>query len=144
MTQSKRSEWRWSCVNNGCYLEKVCLDFYVFDDCFPGNIRMSDVDGFVEINHSFLMLEWKHNDQLPRGQEIAFQRFSKIEGDIVFVVQGNAETMEVYEFGVFFNDSPNLIRIRGDIDVLREVIKIWVGCAKSNDWGLIESRLGLA
>lgn len=142
MTQFRTSRWRWNCSSDGCYLDKVCLKFHVFDDCFPNNIRMSDLDGFVEINSFFLIMEWKAGVQLPTGQRIAYQRFTRrIKGDIVFAVQGNPQTMAVNEFYVFFKDSSPLIKIQGDLEELRVLIKVWVQCALSNNWKPLEARL---
>ena len=140
--RTKTSIWRWNCSDGDCYLDTVCLKFDVFDDCFPNNIRMSDLDGFVEINSFFLIMEWKSGVQLPTGPRIAFQRFTRrIKGDIVFAVQGNAQTMEVNEFYVFFKSYSSLIKIKGDLEELRDLIKAWVQCALSNNWNHLETKL---
>jgi hypothetical protein len=49
-----------------------------FDDCFPRNISLGDIDSYVEINNHFLFLEWKvANQEIQRGQWMALIRQSR-------------------------------------------------------------------
>ena len=100
-------EMRWNCFDpgKGCY-RKLMPRLGMFDDCFPGKIGMSDVDGMVELGGRFLMLEFKsHGGRLLTAQRLAFQRMT--EGSIdpmkftVIVVFGDPETMEVTTLQVF-------------------------------------------
>lgn len=50
---------RHSCRVRGCYLDGPCPNWGVLNGCFPGRIRPSDIDGFVEIAGAFLWLEYK-------------------------------------------------------------------------------------
>ena len=81
----------WDCKVDGCFNDKHRLKFSVFKDCFPGKISFTDIDGIVEINRNFLMVEWKGTDgPIPMGQRIMFERLSEI-GFCIFNVFGNAE-----------------------------------------------------
>ena len=87
---------RWDCDHSGCWKDKNLVKLGVFDECFPGNIGFSDIDGVVEIDGHFLLIEWKYGDsELPEGQRIMFENMTKDERWIVVLVNGNAESMEV-------------------------------------------------
>ena len=89
-------EMRWDCGHSGCWKDKNLLKLGVFDECFPGKIGFSDVDGVVEIDGNFLLLEWKYGDSiLPEGQRIMFEKMTQDERWTVVIVNGNAESMEV-------------------------------------------------
>lgn len=75
----------------------------IFAECFPGNIQMSDVDGEVEINGHWLRLEWKQDGaKLPFGQEINYKRLTNKTPTVVFVVYGDAETMVIAGFDIYW------------------------------------------
>lgn len=65
-------------------------DWTPFNSCFGGTaIRISDIDGFVERNGKVLIIETKMPNQIvPKGQCIAFNRFSRIPGFTVLIVWG--------------------------------------------------------
>ena len=63
---------------NGCYLVNLHAPIHFFDDCFGGNIEMMDIDGVVERNGHFLLLEWKTNGgTLHQGQRILLSKFTE-------------------------------------------------------------------
>ena len=75
----------WDCNKDGCFNEKMRLDFGVFYDCFPGKISFTDVDGIVEINKVALMLEWKSGKAIVypgSGQDIMYRKHIQIRFDI--------------------------------------------------------------
>ena len=68
---------RHKCASQGCWVEQHAIPFGEFDDCFPGNIKMSDVDGIVEMcGGYFLLVEWKTVKSVTQGQEILLKNFS--------------------------------------------------------------------
>jgi hypothetical protein len=74
----------WNCDLKGCYHDKACPKLGLFDECFPGKIGMGDVDGIVEINGNFLILEWKaFTSEIPRGQELMFERLTALATNIL-------------------------------------------------------------
>ncbi len=76
MTGYISSFFRHDCGTRGCYVRQLPS----WDDlieCFPRNIRPTDVDGMVEINDHFLFLEEKGAcKSLDRGQRKALQKLA--------------------------------------------------------------------
>jgi hypothetical protein len=64
-------------------------DWTEFNTCFePSRIRISDIDGIVERNGHFLVLDLKHpNATLNQGQSILYRQLAK-KGFTVVVVFG--------------------------------------------------------
>lgn len=95
---------RWNCERRGCFNRIRRPKIEVFCDCFPRRINFTDIDGVVEVNSSFLWLEWKSSsgDEIPTGQRILFERLTKTGSHTVFVVQGDPESMHVRRFGVVY------------------------------------------
>lgn len=126
---------RWDCEARGCYNVKHRPKIEVFADCWPGKISMGDVDGIVEIAGNALMLEWKTaTTNIPGGQRIMYQRITNGERVSVYCVCGNAETMEVSAYKVFFNgrewprDTWRMIDLSG----LKVKFKSWVQWAQKH------------
>lgn len=99
-------ELRWNCREKNKCFRSLCPKLGEFDDCFPGRIGMSDVDGFVEIGGRFLFLEWKSaGGAVTEGQRIAFQNLTSLNADprrvTVIVVSGDPETMSIESVRVF-------------------------------------------
>jgi phosphoribosyl-AMP cyclohydrolase len=92
---------RYDCDTQGCFNKKIRPKIEKFDDCFPGKIAFGDVDGFVEINHRFLYLEWKTAKGIQQGQHIANLRRTERGESCVLVVVGDAETMDVKYMGMY-------------------------------------------
>ena len=65
-------------------------------------MAFSDIDGAVEVNGRFLFQEWKEHTKVPAGQRIMFQRLTTNGRVAVFLITGDAETMEVREFATFW------------------------------------------
>jgi hypothetical protein len=85
---------RWNCELDGCFNKKKRPKIEIFSDCFPGKIGLTDVDGFVEMNGNFLLLEWKPAAiDLSTGQRLAYERLPS--SFAVILVAGDAETMTV-------------------------------------------------
>lgn len=89
---------RWKCEQLGCYNKVARPKIEVFADCFPGRICMGDIDGLVEINGKFLLLEWKRDArEIPAGQRITYDMLVRMPDRMwtVLCVAGDAETMLV-------------------------------------------------
>ncbi len=121
---------RWDCKTRGCFNIKRRPKIEVFSDCFPGNISFGDVDGIVEINGHGLMLEWKTDTNKPTtGQRIMYERRTKSKLITVFLVVGNAETMEVSHMGIFFEGKQSRLQ-KVTLEDVKHKIKSWVVWAK--------------
>lgn len=94
---------RWDCEKQGCFNLKKRPKIEEFADCLPRNISFSDIDARVELNSSFLEIEWKPAPiDLATGQRIMFTRLTKSCPVTVLVIAGDAETMEVTHMASFY------------------------------------------
>ena len=130
---------RWKCAVDGCFNEVQRPKIEMFSGCFPGKINFGDVDSQVEVNGFFAQLEWKGvGIPLREAQYIALTRFSRlaragIQGNAVFFVNGDAATMNVKRYGVFWH---GLFEDRGEAGFQRlfDEIKRWC------DWAISQPR----
>ena len=117
---------RWNCDSQGCFNIKCRPKLEVFSECFPRRINFGDVDGLVELNNSFLMLEWKDkNSSITKGQKFTYIRLSAINHSAVIVVNGSAETMRVESFFTFQNGQQKDLQ-NGTLEDLKTKIRGWV------------------
>ena len=98
-----KSVWQWCEVLKGCF----------------GNttIEPSDIDGIVERNGYFLILETKgRNASLSRGQEIMLRRLAKLDKFTVVVVWGDRYKPErllvMTKKGDKYYDNISVIKLR--------------------------------
>lgn len=93
---------RHDCTRDGC-LQLKLEDWSDVNDCFPGAIRPTDIDGMVEINGRVLFLEQKKPGvSIPAGQSRAFRELSKKQQVTVVAIRAGVETelqMLVYRLG---------------------------------------------
>ena len=121
-----RGRMRWDCrpERDGCYRRLGQPDLTLLDECFPGRIAMTDVDGLVEIGGRFLFIEWKRRGDVPAGQRIMFERLTKHPEFTVLVILGDPGSMTVERYDVFRNG-----RRRGwrdcDMRGLKRHIRAW-------------------
>jgi hypothetical protein len=93
---------RYDCDQRGCFNKKRRPKIELFADCFPGKISFGDVDAIVEVNGHALMLEWKSETNKPTGgQHIMYTRLTESSPVTVFLIVGNAETMDITHFGKY-------------------------------------------
>jgi hypothetical protein len=117
---------RWDCEKSGCFNIKHRVKLGMLSSALPRRIGFTDVDGIVEINGKGLLLEWKGKDvPIPTGQHIMFSRLTRGKTLTVFVVEGNAETMEVYSLGYYF-DGKKFENTTMNLPGLIESIRGWV------------------
>lgn len=116
---------RWNCQTSGCFNLKRRPKIEVFADCFPRRINFGDVDGLVEIGGMFCLLEWKGDGGSVRtGQRLSYLAFTREAGNVVFVVNGNAETMAVDGYSTFWGGR-QLPLVNADLDALKARIRWW-------------------
>ena len=98
-----RGRMRWDCRpdKDGCYRQLGQPDLSVLDECFPGRIAMTDVDGLVEINGHFLFIEWKRHGDVPAGQRIMFERLTRFPEFTILLILGDPGTMAVERYDTF-------------------------------------------
>jgi len=69
---------------------KRLWDWTPLNNCFKRGIRFTDVDGIVEANRHFLLLEGKSkNAYLPKGQRMALERLAKLAEFTIIVFRGD-------------------------------------------------------
>lgn len=127
-------DMRWKCNEQGCY-RQLMPRLGGFDECFPGRIGMSDVDGIVEINNRFLMLEWKApGGAVQVGQRIMFERITAASPDptkfTVVVVCGQPRTLEVESVQVFAAGKAGPVE-HTDFEGLKARMKAWADRANA-------------
>lgn len=130
---------RWDCREHGCfnYLKRPKIE--LFAECFPGNIGLSDIDGIVEIAGQGLMVEWKPAAiTMIGGQHLMFTRLSK-HGLTVFVIAGNAKTMDVTHLAYYFQGRwyPWKPHTLADI---KDRMRRWCRHAQESPWQAEASR----
>jgi hypothetical protein len=117
---------RWDCAERGCFNIKRRPKIEIFCDCFPGNISFGDIDGIVEINGYGLLLEWKTDTKtIPTGQRIMYERLTKSCLLTVFIIIGNAETMEISHMKTFYHGKQGKFKTV-DLDRVKTRIRDWV------------------
>ena len=115
----------WDCDRDGCFEKKKRVKLGYFDDCFPGCIGMTDIDGFVEIRSNFFLLEWKGPGvHVPRGQEIAYSRLTASRVFTLLVVEGDAEHMTAERFQLWVGGRPKPWR-RAGLEGTKKIISRW-------------------
>lgn len=125
---------RWRCGKDGCFNQLRRPKIEVFAGCFPRRINFGDVDGLVELNGRLCFLEWKgEGGTLHTGQRLTFEAITRTVGNIVFVVDGDALTMDVKQYRIFWRgkiEAP----VVGGLDELKERMRKWAAWVQEQDW----------
>ena len=87
--------FRWTCSNDGCYVEKKIAKLYLFDDLFPRGCGFGDVDGLLELEGHGLFLETKSVESIPRGQAITAGNLSRTGPLSFWFIVGDLATEEM-------------------------------------------------
>lgn len=121
---------RWNCSDKGCF-RQICPRLGAFDECFPGRIGMSDVDGIVEIAGRFLLLEWKaQGGSVQTGQRIMFERLTALSHKMtVIVVAGHPREMLIESVQVFHGGKAQAAETT-DFEGLKARVKSWADRAQ--------------
>lgn len=131
MSSNDNNKLRWQCDKQGCFNTKKRPKLEVFYDLLPGKIAIGDIDGIVEINSKFLILEYKgYGVPLPKGQQIMYERLTKIAPFTVIVVAGDCETMETKEYFIYYNGACGKTK-QTNLGGLRDLVGRWVSWAKN-------------
>ena len=126
MVVSGFNPMRWSCAKDGCFNVKRRPKIEGFADCFPRAINFGDIDGLVEINGCFCLLEWKgEGGALRNGQTRSFVAFTDTIGNIVLVVHGDAETMDITGYSTFWGGR-HWPLVKANLNDLKQRIRRWV------------------
>lgn len=116
---------RWECEKDGCFNIKRRPKIQAFAGCFPRGINFGDVDGLVELAGAFCLLEWKgRGGSVKTGQRMSYIKFTLSHGNIVFVVSGDAETMEVTDYSIFWRGKQG-VKIVGNLRDVKKRISAW-------------------
>ena len=113
--------------NKDLYMSNL-WDWGIFNGCF-GNSRISitDLDGMVERNGKFLIIEAKSEDKpVPTGQRIMFENLAKLDCFTVIVLWGTPNNPVKYQ--QYFNQDgkPFASEIKEcDLIDVRRIIKNW-------------------
>jgi hypothetical protein len=107
-------------------------DWGFLDQCFPGTkIRVTDIDGFVERNGNFLVLEAKQPGlEIPKGQRILFENMQKTGLFTVVVVWGKKNAVEALQVYYPGYDKPNPKKPATN-ENLQRIVKWWSNHASS-------------
>lgn len=113
-------------INNPDQYMAGVWDWAILDGCFgETRIKPTDIDGFVERNGCFLVLETKQpGARLPQGQEITFKRLVERAGAVVIVIWGERNTpnrLRVYS--AMHPDGKDIIDANGNL--LRKYVSEW-------------------
>ena len=119
-------------MKSGCFNKARRPKIEVFHDALPGKISFGDVDGIVEIEGNALVLEWKgEGAPIAKGQEIMWKRLTRNGVFTVFVIEGDAKTMETFSVRMFFRGKLHDAE-KADLEAVKAKIARWVTYAKGN------------
>lgn len=128
---------RYDCEKQGCFNKKRRPKIEQFVDCLPGKIAFTDIDAACEINGHQLWLEFKtFESDLNRGQHLLFINQTSVltkKENAVFVVVGDAETMEIESVKVYRRgESTGFFAC--DLIELKRIIRAWADRAFDISW----------
>ena len=83
-------------IRNMEFYNTQIWDWGFLNQCFEGTkIKVTDIDGFVERNGKFLLIECKsHNAVVPAGQDIMFKKMIATGLFTILVIWGDANKPE--------------------------------------------------
>ena len=99
-------------------------DWAILEGCF-GNTKImpTDIDGFVERNGYFLLLETKAPKvELKQGQVMAFERLSRTRVVTVMILWGRTNVPEEVQV---FGWNATSIKMPCNLDKMRYLVKKW-------------------
>lgn len=111
--------------NDQFYMEGI-WDWAILNGCFGDTrIEPTDIDGLVERNGKFLVLETKSPGvTIPKGQEIMFKSFVRVSGAVVIVIWGQKNNPE--KIKVFSRKHPDGFDIQSaNMEYLRRLVATW-------------------
>lgn len=134
-TADAENRLHWNCFSQGCFNHKKRPKIEMLARCLPGRLQFSDIDAEAEVNWNWLRLEWKScgGTALVGGQDINYKRLTGFSPrNVVLVVWGDAETMEVYQVGLYEGGRCETdFAVVRSLDKLRLIISDWATWAKA-------------
>lgn len=120
---------RHDCQQDGCYRAEL-WDWTPFNDCFgDSGIRISDIDGMVERNGLFLMLDGKREGtMLKTGQLRLYKQFAATKAGTAIVFYGDptARPQEVTRARIWRPGDQAVELIDPcDLDGLKQIVADW-------------------
>jgi hypothetical protein len=117
-------------INNPASFMESIWDWAILDGCFGRTkIKPTDVDGLIERNGYFLLLETKRpNVPIPAGQRIMFENLVALKRFTIFIIWGERDTpckLRIMTPGGIKNID------NADIDVVRGFTQQWFNWAQS-------------
>lgn len=111
---------RWSL--NNCI--RKLWDWTALNICFGRKIKLSDIDGFVEVNYHFLFLEGKSKRaKMERGQRQALERLAGVPKIIVILVRGDPPDITTVDEWEVLGNSPQTHQ--GNFQDFADFIRAW-------------------
>ena len=99
---------------------KRLWDWTGLNECFDRGIRLTDIDGFVEVGNKFLFLEGKPPGAIMRrGQRLALERLAQLPNFTVIVLEGNPP-FDIHGWQVIGKK-----RYAGDSEAFKNFIRKW-------------------
>lgn len=114
------------------YMQGV-WDWAILDGCFgETRIKPTDIDGLIERNGKFLVLETKSvGADVPHGQMITFRRMVQ-QGWYVCIVWGEQNSPRRIVFLTPHKSRPEVVFDPASIADLRRIVSWWFGRANRN------------
>jgi len=118
-------------IRNKEWYKEQLWDWGFLDDCFkPTKIKVTDIDGFVERNGLFLVIETKsHDANIPFGQQIMFENMIKTGLFTVLIIWGEANQPEKAK--IFTRKIIKLFN-PADENIIRLLVEKWFNYANNN------------
>jgi hypothetical protein len=122
---------RWNCAVSGCFNEKLRPRLEVFRECFPRGC-FGDVDGLIELNGCFALLEWKSAGGVVKLAQLrSYLAFTKqSNGNTVFLVGGVASSIRVRDFSIIWRGKL-FPRQPATLNELKARIRAWAEWAET-------------
>lgn len=109
-------------------------DWSVFDGCFgKSRIRVSDLDGIVEKNGRFLVIEAKsHGATVPLGQKRMFDAMANTGFFTVLILFGETNAPHSMQVTTRHNGRVVSVEQRASIEDVRAMVTRWYRFASAN------------
>ena len=123
---------RHNCKTHGCYIKTQTPDWGFLDNSFSGKIKVSDIDGVVEVKGHLVFLEWKGiGVPTPEGQDIFFMNATRINNITVFLIEGDAQESIVKSIKVYKNGEI-VKEVEADNATLKRFCTFWEQQVRDN------------
>ena len=138
-SEGKPNALRWACEERGCWVVNRHLPLERFYSLFPGKTGMTDIDGLVQVDGGFLILEAKTGRTITTGQDIALQEFTRqrcpktgkqLNIAIYIELGGLAKDFDIRGIRYYFAGALKTDWRDAAFDDVRELIAAWVSWIK--------------